>query len=246
MVANNPALAPIRAAITAGGSAFLRNTVWQPGRTCTVCAGVTKDGWGTCWQCHERSSHPGAADRVGNIVYAWRDHQSGHMMHAYKSPAGASASADLVQALLVYGVAGHWPCIAQAFGTPDAWAVVPSLAGRAGQHPLSRMATQLMVHYGQVALRASPGAQQPRAFNPGNFDAEPTTARHVLLLDDTWTSGSHAQSASAALKAAGAGHVTILTVARWLDPRFADTSTFMSTLTADLDPDLCPFTGLPC
>lgn len=246
MVTSSPGLTQIREAIIASGSAFLRNSVWQPGRTCSVCAGVTKDGWSTCWQCHDRASNPAVADRVGSMVYAWRGHQSGRMMHAYKSPVGAPASADLVQSLLVYGVAAHWPCVSAPFGRPDGWAVVPSLAGRAGQHPLMRMAEQLMVHYPRVDLQAAPVVQAPRAFAPQNFVAEQTRSRHVLLLDDTWTSGNHAQSASAALKVAGAQRVTILTVARWLDLHFADTSSFLSTLTADLDPDRCPFTGLPC
>lgn len=68
----------------------------------------------------------------------------------------------------------------------------------------------------------------------------------MLLLDDTWTSGGHAQSAAAALKSASVQRVTILTVARWLDPTWADTPKVISSLKADFDPDICPFTGGYC
>ena len=42
--------------------------------------------------------------------------------------------------------------------------------------------------------------------------------RSVLLIDDTWTTGAHAQSGAAALKAAGAGPVAILTLGRHFQP----------------------------
>jgi phosphoribosylpyrophosphate synthetase len=66
------------------------------------------------------------------------------------------------------------------------------------------------------------------------------------LLDDTWTTGGHLQSASAALKAAGAHRVTGLVVARWLDPEFAETKAFINALTTGFEPLLCPFTGGYC
>lgn len=41
----------------------------------------------------------------------------------------------------------------------------------------------------------------------------------VLLFDDTWTSGASAASSAAALKEAGAAHVTVLTLGRQLNAR---------------------------
>ena len=38
----------------------------------------------------------------------------------------------------------------------------------------------------------------------------------MLLIDDTWTSGGHAQSAALALRQAGATRISALIVARWL------------------------------
>lgn len=71
--------------------------------------------------------------------------------------------------------------------------------------------------------------------------------RHVLVIDDTWTSGGHAQRAASALRAAGASAVTILVLARWLDPTFGPTGTFIADrLNSDYDPARCPLTGVHC
>ena len=48
------------------------------------------------------------------------------------------------------------------------------------------------------------------------------TDRKVLVVDDTWTTGAHAQSASAALKSAGASRVAIVAIGRWFNPSYRD------------------------
>lgn len=97
-----------------------------------------------------------------------------------------------------------------------------------------------------VPVEATPTTQIPRAFDPAHFTVPATNARHVLLLDDTWTTGGHLQSVSAALKATGVEQVTGLVVARWLDPGWAATKSFIDGLPATFDPALCPYSGLPC
>jgi adenine/guanine phosphoribosyltransferase-like PRPP-binding protein len=42
----------------------------------------------------------------------------------------------------------------------------------------------------------------------------------VLLIDDTWTTGGNAQSASLALRAAGAATVAIVVIGRYFDRSF--------------------------
>lgn len=58
--------------------------------------------------------------------------------------------------------------------------------------------------------------------NAANFsvlDRIPSSS-HVLLIDDTWTSGGHSQSAALALRYAGAEYITLLVLARWLSEGF--------------------------
>ncbi|MGW2492183.1 hypothetical protein ACWCV9_33910 [Streptomyces sp. NPDC001606] len=47
---------------------------------------------------------------------------------------------------------------------------------------------------------------------------------NVLLIDDTWTTGNHAQSAAASLKAAGANSVAIVVLGRRLNIDYANTA----------------------
>lgn len=47
----------------------------------------------------------------------------------------------------------------------------------------------------------------------------------VLVIYDTWTTGAHAQSASAALKAAGARTVAVVAIGRWFNPDYNSAGT---------------------
>lgn len=69
----------------------------------------------------------------------------------------------------------------------------------------------------------------------------PTVAgKRVLLVDDTWTTGTSLQSVAAALKAAGAASVTGLCVARWLSWRWEpDVPLLRQVAAAPYDPSRC-------
>jgi len=68
---------------------------------------------------------------------------------------------------------------------------------------------------------AAGGSREPR---DDRFVAKATGSEPVLLIDDTWTSGGHAQSAAAALRLAGWGPVGIVAIGRHfnLEPARAD------------------------
>lgn len=70
--------------------------------------------------------------------------------------------------------------------------------------------------------------------------------QHVLVVEDTWVSGDKAQSATLALKAAGAMRVTILCVTRWLRYDWLDHRELIETLTEPYDAARCPVTGSFC
>lgn len=60
-----------------------------------------------------------------------------------------------------------------------------------------------------------------RYFDPGRYvTSRDLAGASVLLIDDTWVSGSSAQSAAAALRRAGATHVACVVIGRWLTPSF--------------------------
>lgn len=247
MVARSAALDTLRESIVRTAGAYLRNVRWEPGATCQVCAGVTKDRHATCWRCLNDAGHAHAADRVGVVAYAWPGHRSGRSMYAYKDPHGGATSFDLVQSVLTYAVAAHWTCVATpAGGAADGWTFVPSLSGRPGPHPLQRILQPVLRHQQYVPVSVASDVRDPRAVHPENYVVTASTCRHVLVVDDTWVSGAHAQSVSRALKAAGVERVTVLAVARWLTPGFAGTTDLIAGLTDDFDPDVCPYTGGHC
>lgn len=68
-----------------------------------------------------------------------------------------------------------------------------------------------------------------------------------MVLDDTWTTGSRTQSAAVLLRQLGAVHISVVTVARWIDPNWKDNAKFIrDRLVADFDPKRCPITGMAC
>jgi hypothetical protein len=100
----------------------------------------------------------------------------------------------------------------------------------------------------EVPLVAAAAVEDPRALSADHFHASvPVPGAHVLLLDDTWAGGGHVQSASLALRTAGADHVSALVVARWLKPEFGSTAQFVGEQAdRDYDPLICPWTGGTC
>lgn len=69
----------------------------------------------------------------------------------------------------------------------------------------------------------------------------------MLLLDDTWATGGHAQSAALGLRSAGAAHISLLVAARWIKTDYGDNAVFLRSLAdRDYDPEVCPWTGGGC
>jgi len=245
VVARSAALRAVHEYIESSGSAFLKNVRWVPGLTCRRCAGIPSPGYDTCLACSTRSRQSGLVDRLGFVTYAWPDGQAGRTMHAYKG--GGETSYQLVDALLTYAAAAHWGCAVDNDGaTPTSWAYVPSLSGRQGTHPIQQIASRFLKRVPAIEITPTPRPGGTRSFDPGHFKARSTDAKHVILFDDTWTSGGHMESASAALKAAGAETVTGLVVARWVVPSWANTKAVMDVFADAFDPDICPYSGERC
>jgi hypothetical protein len=123
---------------------------------------------------------------------------------------------------------------------------VPSLPAQPGEHPLHQILSKF-VPGPEIRLAAAASAQHPRDVNPEHFstNAHLSQGSHVLLIDDTWTGGGHAQSAVLTLRRAGATHVSLLVVARWIKEDYGDNAKFIRDLSSqDYDPEVCPWTGV--
>lgn len=101
---------------------------------------------------------------------------------------------------------------------------VPSTSG--SSHPLPRLISQVVegsgTRYRDLLVVNRPDLGQREQAADRYSARESVSTQHVLVIDDTWTTGAHAQSASAALKAAGASSVGLVALGRWVTPDFRE------------------------
>ena len=189
---------------------------------CTTCFNFT-DGYTRCYACdHGRP----VLDAVAPISYSVAREQLHHALASYKRLDGEVArrlGASLA-AILWRFLADHEACLAHAAGTDrfEIVTIVPSGDRRRDErHPLRWIVGELVGptrDRHERLLRRSDAEVAPRSFSPKKFvAARPIEGRSVLLIDDTWTTGASAQSAAAALKAAGAGPTASVVIGRHLN-----------------------------
>jgi hypothetical protein len=230
----------------AGG--YLRNPVRAARATCADCL-TPVDGYELCFGCRGHHARVGLADAIAFLTYAIAHQKSGHVMRGYKIPRPVTEHRQVVALLLLVALENHTRCAEILAGHPVThWAVVPSLRAKPSVHPLRGLVAG-RAKGTEVPLVAAAGVQQPRAINPDHFTCGSQLPResHVLLIDDTWATGGHVQSAALSLRRAGAAWVSALVVARWLKEDYADNKSFIAGL-ADRDYNalICPWTGAGC
>jgi hypothetical protein len=208
-------------AVTAGLPA-----VPEPGPgICVSCRGPARPGFGRCFHCelHAESAPGLLADVVAPVACAPKGSGLARDLWLYKSArAGAAEAGAALLAMLLVFLHDEGARVWQRAGTPPTHAcVVPSGRGRPGPHPLWALVREC-VALPRVVLLARPGGDPwGRVLDPGRFQSpRPLAGATVLLLDDTWTSGSTVQSAAIALKRAGARSVAAVVLGRHLPRRY--------------------------
>jgi hypothetical protein len=244
--------AAVRPALVTSAGGSLRNVIRTPRITCRVCAAPV-DGFDHCWRCRQAQRIAGVADVVAPLTYAITGTGSAALVRDYKNhPARAvrERCSEIIKWLVLLGITHHERCIAAAVGSPVARRVViPSLTSRPGVHPFTEIARAVGA-VGQATLMSAPSALCDRTVRTDKFQLAPgarVDGRHVLVLDDIWTTGSNAESAALALRRAGAAKISVMVVGRWLSPGHRSTAEFIDArLQRDYDPDICPVTGDRC
>jgi predicted amidophosphoribosyltransferase len=186
---------------------------------CDVCFTFT-EGHDRCFVCGQQNS---SLDAVAPISYSVAGGQLHHALAGYKRLGGEVARRLQVEvaAVLWRFLAEHEACVARgaAVTSFDLVTTVPSSSReRDENHPLRRIVGELArptrERYERLLIRSAVAVPE-RAFDPRKYDvARPLIGEAVLLIDDTWTTGSGAQSAAAALREAGAGPVAAVVVGR--------------------------------
>lgn len=256
-----------------GRQTHLRSAARQRGLpVCSTCSGPvglldfssTDERYELCKPCSgyrkQQVVGSGLADAVFPLLYAsaGKD-QTGRDMWNYKDsrygqPGDNPAFAGLASVLYV-ALRYHWRCLQATTGrTPNRVTVIPSTKNPGQVSPLAHLAARVL-----DALKWEIGAEELL-----DYSGEPTSGGgkqrgvvdtdlfgvhglnrgdDVLLVEDTWVSGSHAQSGAAALKKAGANSVTVLVVARWLDPTHTAARYLFDAIPHSPQPSaqVCPF-----
>lgn len=188
---------------------------------CVVCHGPAGRGSARCYPCdlHRQCAQGSLADVVVPVAFAVKGSPHARHLWQYKSarpPAETRArAAAALRALLLVFLCDHGVCLwrAATIPRPTHLAVVPTARGRPGMHPLRALiAPYLRLPWAGLAAR--PGGEQVRDLDPDRFSAAVPPGARVLLIDDTWTTGSSAQSAAMALRRAGARSVVTVVLGR--------------------------------
>jgi len=186
---------------------------------CQVCKGPARRGCARCYQCelHVQSAPGLLADAVAPVAYAVKGSSLARDLWLYKAghPASPAAGSRLLRLLLVF-LHDHGPQVWRQAGMarPSHACVVPSGRGRGGSHPLRALAAPYLA-LPWVSMHPGPGGDPwARLLDGARFRAGQVTGAGILLLDDTWASGASAQSASVALKQAGARAVAVVVIGR--------------------------------
>lgn len=245
-----------RRIVEAVGGGYLRNTIRERGVTCMVCTAPVEPQYTHCRRCYQdmltaRDRKQDLARLVLPLVYGVKGSQSGYLMYQYKGTRATLQQRSRLTLLLALALTGHRRCIETQVGYGiSAWTTIPSTQGRPGDHPIRDIARQAQPAGIEVALAHRCPPIIDRSYQPERWQvpsSEVVAGRHVLVIDDTWTSGGRAQSAASALATAGAAAVSIIVLARWLEPSYGNTASFISTrLGSDYDPRRCPVTGGAC
>lgn len=190
-------------------------------RLCPVCRGPAGSGRARCFQCdlHWQCAGGSLADVVVPVAFAIKGTAHAKRLWQYKSPraspAAAAGQGATILAMLLVFLRDHGPCLWRAAGSaaPTHVAVVPTARRRPGSHPL-RSLVEGYLTIPWAGLVSLPDGERLRDLDPDRFRAAPLPGARMLLIDDTWTTGSSAQSAAMALRAAGARSVVTVVLGR--------------------------------
>lgn len=216
---------------------------------CARCFDLT-DGCGQCSACARNWRF---LEAMVPISYSVSDGQLHHALASYKRLAGVSARQLTLglAAVLWRHLACHERCLARAAGV-DAFTLVTTVPSsspdRDAAHRLRELAglvTPLRGRYERVLRRSAAPAASHQLCVDKYAPLRDLTGHAVLLIDDTWTRGANAQSAAAALKAAGAETVAAVVIGRYVNRSWRHNQRHLRELAQPFDWERCALCADP-
>lgn len=202
-----------------------------PGPTvCPTCHAFIAPHYNVCRPC---SQQPDELDAVVPITYSENRGPLHHALRMYKDgPQEEVRRYAIVRltAVLWRFLEAHEGCLASHVGVSsfDLVTTVPSSTSDADDR---RDRLRTMVGWCRPVaprldrvLRATANAEAGHHYDAGRYTTVKSIAgSDVLLIDDTWTTGGHAQSAAHALHRAGASRIGLVVIGRHVRPEWEPT-----------------------
>ena len=197
------------------------------GSVCRVCGTWIGPPHDTCYPCGHQ---PDQLDVVVPITYSEHLGQMHTALRNYKdgySQAARAYAATRLVAILWRFTDGHESCVARAAGV-DAFDLVTTVPSSTPEGDERRSTLRAIVQACRPVsgrfervLHATGRVPSGRHYDADRYaSTADLSGRKVLLIDDTWTAGGHAQSAGAALRAGGASYVALIAVGRHVRPEW--------------------------
>ena len=231
---------------------YTRNATAADVPLCPLCRTELAPGSSHCRSCQLLLAVPGAVpDRVGFGIYAVGGRQTEYMMRNYKS---GVPNRDYRQVrALITEMLQHNACLAALSGTPvSAITYIPSLSHPSHQyHALAHILGDMVRAFPALAvltrLHLQPTTvphQAHQIAGSGSLTVKEGNGEwgHVLVVDDTWTTGASVGDATLTLRAAGAAMVSSLLVARWINETYSLALTASLARRKTFDSRTCPWT----
>lgn len=192
---------------------------------CRVCSGFIDPEYETCYRC---DNQPNSLAAMVPITYSEHLGQMHLALRNYKDGSSAAIrrhAAVRLAAILWRFLREHEGCVARAARVDgfDLVTTVPSSSPERDRHSAFAELTGWIEPIKARLCRtlAPTGEVEGREFAANRFaPTDELSSDSVLLLDDTWATGGHAQSAAHALTAAGARKVALVVIGRHVRPEF--------------------------
>ena len=202
----------------------MRNVLPAGPGVCSTCKTFIDPQHGQCYPC---AMEVAFLDVVVPITYSEHLGQMHHALRGYKDglPAERAYAMPRIAAILWKFLARHEACVARAIGCEgfEVVTTVPSSSvARDERSPLRTIAEWCNPISDRLDRLLRPTDKVAgRSFSVERFEAtRALEGENVLLLDDTWTRGGHADSADYTLQRAGAGSIGLVVVGRHLRPEW--------------------------
>lgn len=228
----------------------MRNVLPAQTGICARCHCFIEPTYARCYKC---GHYVDSLDLVVPITYSEDLGQMHLALRRYKSEPSKEArdfAGVRLLAILWRFLELHEHCLTNALGIVsfDIVTAVPSSTrtrDRASKlRGIVRACGPVRKRFEQLLVPAE-NASDTRDFDPARYTPQRRLhGENILLIDDTWTTGAHAQSAACTLKQAGAGKVALVVIGSHVNPGWQvggrTSKALLDALPRDFDWETCP------